>query len=137
MSASRSLLYFSFWKKRFVENRCENLDVWMIKVAFGHQNRQKAEPNTDFNQTLFFMEIKDKLHVRACKTPWSLDHENKVSCSYIATVSIYHIDNQTLFFYFQYIYIYIYIYVCVYIYMYICVYICIYMCIYMCILYII
>jgi hypothetical protein len=44
--ASQSLLYFGFWAKRFVENPCENLSVWMIKAAFGHQNRQKAEPNT-------------------------------------------------------------------------------------------
>jgi hypothetical protein len=44
--ASRSLLYFGFWAKRFVENPCDNLNVSMIKDAFGHQNRQKTEPNT-------------------------------------------------------------------------------------------
>jgi hypothetical protein len=44
--AYESLLYFGFWAKRFVKNPGENLSVWMIKAAFGHQNWQKAEPNT-------------------------------------------------------------------------------------------
>ena len=47
-SASQSLLYFGFSAKRFVMNPSENLSVWMTKAAFGHQNRQKAEPNAAF-----------------------------------------------------------------------------------------